>query len=254
MPLEYRWKDEIGGLVTQYNELLGKLRASLEERAKYEREGAWKEMAQQVAHEIKNPLTPLRLGIQQLEKAWKDSAPDFQSRIDRFSSTAIAQIDILSRIAEDFALLAEVRKPHLGNVRLSEVVAHSTGLYGEDKIVSEIDDVIVLGDRESLTRAFNNLVSNAIEASEDAENSKPVYIKSEPDGDFIVISIIDAGVGIAEDKLNRIFEPRFTTKKHGLGLGLAMVKSIVEQAKGKVEVHSRVGKGSTFSIKLLKGE
>jgi two-component system nitrogen regulation sensor histidine kinase NtrY len=254
LPLEYRWQDEIGGLVTQYNELLEKLRASLEERAKYEREGAWKEMAQQVAHEIKNPLTPLRLGIQQLEKAWIDEAPGFSSRIEKFSSTALAQIDILSSIAEDFALLAEVRTPNLKSVSISDIVSNAAGLYGTDKVVVEVENLNVLGDSENLIRVFNNLILNAIEATDESGSIDPVFIRSVSGSEHHVITVTDSGVGISEDQLSRIFEPRFTTKKHGLGLGLAMVKSIVEQANGEVTVKSIAGKGSVFSVKLLKGK
>ena len=137
--IDYKWKDDIGALVNEYNELLEKLRASLDTRAKLEREGAWKEMAQQVAHEIKNPLTPIRLGIQQLERAWKDGVPDFESRLSKFSNTAITQIDILSQISQDFAQLAEVRKPEFKTIDLSKAANSAAGLFGPDKVV--VDDV-----------------------------------------------------------------------------------------------------------------
>ena len=125
--VEHRWKDEVGELVDEYNELLSKLRESLIRRAKDEREGAWREMAQQVAHEIKNPLTPLRLGIQQLERAWNDKAEDFPDRLKKFSTTAISQIDVLASIAEDFALLAVVREAEIISVDLNDVVNKGQG-------------------------------------------------------------------------------------------------------------------------------
>lgn len=249
--LVYKFDDEIGELVLQYNELLHKLRSSLEERARYEREGAWKEMAQQVAHEIKNPLTPLRLGVQQLERAWGDDAPDFDKRLARFVSTALSQITVLSTIAEDFAHLAELRRPSLEPVSLSNVIKDAAGLYGE-RVTLDLQELEVQGDSKSLLRVFNNLISNAIHASDEAGTSEPVRITSREDGPNAVIEITDSGVGISSEGLQRIFEPRFTTKKHGLGLGLAMVKSMVEQLSGDVFATSKKGRGSTFTVKLLR--
>lgn len=252
--IEYRWNDEIGDLVSEYNELLENLRASLEERAKYEREGAWKEMAQQVAHEIKNPLTPIRLGIQQLEKAWQDGAPDFEERINKFSSTAIAQIDILAQIAQDFAQLAEVRTPVVSKIRLEQAVMNSAGMFGPEKVRIEGVNAEVIADMPSLVRLLNNLISNAVEASDEVGTTEPVVISAETKEEEVVIAVEDLGVGIAESELDRIFEPRFTTKNHGLGLGLAMVKSIAEQAGGRVWVKSQAGKGTTFYVSLPRGK
>ena len=252
--VDYLWKDEIGELVSEYNKLLKKLRFSLEERAKFERAGAWKEMAQQVAHEIKNPLTPIKLGVQQLERAWSDKVPDFEQRLKKFSSTAIAQIDILASISQDFAQLAESRKPRLESISLKKAVFNSAGLYGTDKIMTRELDFIVYADIEGLTRVFNNLISNAIEATKEAGTKERVFISAKEEDGKVVVEVADKGCGIDAEKLERIFEPRFTTKKHGLGLGLAMVKSIVEQASGSVSVRSEKGFGTAFYVKLHKGE
>ncbi len=252
--VEHRWKDEVGELVDEYNELLSKLRESLIRRAKDEREGAWREMAQQVAHEIKNPLTPLRLGIQQLERAWNDKAEDFPDRLKKFSTTAISQIDVLASIAEDFALLAVVREAEIISVDLNDVVNKAAGLYGEESVKVESTSQIILveGDKSRLIRAFNNLIANALDSMYDAKSKKPINIEISQDGDFAFVKVVDTGIGIPPEKLERIFEPRFTTKTHGLGLGLAMVKSIIEQSKGEVSVISKEGKGATFIVKLLK--
>jgi len=251
-PIDYKWKDEIGELVIQYNELLEKLRISIEERAKFEREGAWKEMAQQVAHEIKNPLTPLRLGIQQLEKSWNDDAPDFSERLKKFSRTAIDQIDILSGIASDFALLAEVRKPQLEKVSLLAAVKTSIGLYDSSTVTLNAEEISVKGDSSRLVRVFNNLISNAIDASLNEEKAQAIQVKVFEEGEYGVVEVRDFGVGIPQEKLNRIFEPHFTTKTHGQGLGLAMVKKIVEQASGEVSVVSMPQEGSTFTVRVPK--
>lgn len=252
--LEHRWNDEVGELVDQYNELLSKLRESLIRRAKDEREGAWREMAQQVAHEIKNPLTPLRLGIQQLERAWNDEVDDFPDRLKKFSTTAISQIDVLAAIAEDFALLAVVREAEIISVDLSDVVNKAAGLYGEESVMVKCTSkgIIVEGDESRLIRAFNNLIANALDSMYDAKSKEPIKVEISQEGNFALVKVIDTGIGIPHEKIDRIFEPRFTTKTHGLGLGLAMVKSIVEQSKGEVSVLSKEGKGATFIVKLLK--
>jgi two-component system nitrogen regulation sensor histidine kinase NtrY len=252
--LDHKWNDEVGELVDQYNELLSKLRESLIRRAKDEREGAWREMAQQVAHEIKNPLTPLKLGIQQLERAWNDKADDFPERLKRFSATAISQIDVLATIAEDFALLAVVREAEIISVDLNNVVNNAAHLYGEECVLveSQSHKILVEGDASRLMRAFNNLIANALDSMYDAKSNEPIKVEITEGEDFAIVKVIDTGIGIPPEKLERIFEPRFTTKTHGLGLGLAMVKSIVEQSKGEVSVLSTEGKGATFTIKLLK--
>jgi nitrogen fixation/metabolism regulation signal transduction histidine kinase len=252
--LDHRWNDEVGELVDQYNELLSKLRESLIRRAKDEREGAWREMAQQVAHEIKNPLTPLRLGIQQLERAWNDGVDDFPTRLERFTSTALSQIDVLAAIAEDFALLAVVREAEIVSVDLSDVVNKAAGLYGEENVTvdEKTKGLYVEGDSSRLIRAFNNLIANALDSIYEADSKTPIRVEISEEGRHAVVKVIDQGTGIPTQKLDRIFEPRFTTKTHGLGLGLAMVKSIVEQSNGDVSVESKEGKGATFIIKLLQ--
>ena len=252
--LDHKWSDEVGELVDQYNELLSKLRESLIRRAKDEREGAWREMAQQVAHEIKNPLTPLKLGIQQLERAWDDKADDFPDRLKRFSTTAISQIDVLATIAEDFALLAVVREAQIISVDLNDVVNKAADLYGEENVIveSKSQNIFVEGDESRLIRAFNNLIANALDSMYEAKSKKSIKVEILEEGSFAIVKVIDTGIGIPSEKLERIFEPRFTTKTHGLGLGLAMVKSIVEQSKGEVSVLSKEGQGATFTIKLLK--
>ncbi len=249
--LESRWKDEVGTLVHSYNTLLQQLQESMESRALLEREGAWREMAQQVAHEIKNPLTPMRLGAQHLERAWADEADDFEDRLKRYTNTTIQQIDTLSHIAEGFALLATDGAVEPQQVELGEFLEDVTGLHAERNVKLVHQDGIqvwVWADKTRLVRAFNNLIRNALESKSDGDVE--VIVTLGVQGDRASVTVADNGEGIDPERMTRIFEPKFTTKTHGLGLGLAMVRAIVQGAKGKVAVQSKEGEGTEFEVRL----
>jgi two-component system, NtrC family, nitrogen regulation sensor histidine kinase NtrY len=249
--LEYRWKDEIGTLVQSYNELLKQLEESMNARASLEREGAWREMAQQVAHEIKNPLTPLKLGAQHLNRAWEDGALDFEERLKRYTQTTVQQIDALSQIAEGFALLATDGKAAPVYLDLRHLLQDVAYLHESEGVRIEVPEgsVTVLADRTRLMRAFNNLVRNALESNGGKAVSVQVRLDVSTPG-WARVQVEDNGAGIEAGRLERIFEPKFTTKTHGLGLGLAMVKAIVKGAKGKISVESSPGSGSVFTVLL----
>ena len=248
--LRYAGNDEIGRLVAAYNRLLEELSDSLSERGKLEREGAWREMAQQVAHEIKNPLTPMKLGAQHLLRAWRDKAPDFDERIVRHTNTTMGQIDALSHIAEGFASLANDGLAQPVEIRVQALVEDVAFGYQGQGVTVEVgpEEACVLADKNRLFRALNNLVKNAVESRDDGRAEVRVSVTAS--ADEVCISVADNGVGIAPDRLERIFEPRFTTKSHGLGLGLAMVRAIVKGAKGSLHVASTVGEGSVFEVRL----
>ena len=248
--LEYRWKDEIGALVHSYNALLKRLEESMNAQALLEREGAWREMAQQVAHEIKNPLTPMKLGAQHVQRAWDDNAPDFDQRLKRYVQTTVQQIDSLTHIAEGFAMLAtdgQSQPKVLNMVNLLEDVVYLHEAHGV-KLISNPSALPVFADKTRLTRAFNNLVQNALESRPNHPVQVEVHVKKE--GSMLVVEVCDDGLGIEPERIARIFEPRFTTKTHGLGLGLAMVRAIVQGAKGSIDVKSELDKGSTFKVTL----
>jgi signal transduction histidine kinase len=249
--LESRWKDEVGTLVQSYNSLLEQLQESMESRALLEREGAWREMAQQVAHEIKNPLTPMRLGAQHLERAWADGAGDFAERLKRYTNTTVQQIDALSHIAEGFALLATDGAVEPQQVELGALLEDVTGLHAEPHVTwsrEEGAEAWVWADKTRLVRAFNNLIQNALESKSDGAVDVSVALRVQ--GNVASVTVSDNGDGIDVERMARIFEPKFTTKTHGLGLGLAMVRAIVQGAKGEVTVQSKEREGTEFEVRL----
>lgn len=253
LPIAYQQSDAIGGLVEEYNTLLRHLQKTIGELAQKEREGAWRLMAMQVAHEIKNPLTPIKLGVQQLERSWVDQSPDFDARLKRFCKTASTQIDVLAEIAQDFSLLADIGIQDLEPVNLSKVVEEVTGLFqiGDDHIQWEVegfgDHVVVRGSMPHLLRVFNNLISNAVHAMVDQPN-KVIRIVCESRNEGWQITVQDNGSGIEESQLEQVFQPHFTLKKGGAGLGLTITRSVVNQLGGSIYVSRIQGVWTEFIL------
>ena len=254
-PIEYNRTDAIGELVDQYNALLKQLQNAVEELAKREREGAWRMMAMQVAHEIKNPLTPIKLGAQQLERAWTDQREDFDERLRRYTRVVVEQIDILAEISQDFSMLAAVGLGERQPVDLKEALSEVIELYrlSHPRVSWTLelpsDAVIMQGSKQHLTRALNNLISNATDATK--ETDSPVIAASIACvNGRAILKVSDNGVGIEPDRIEAIFQPRFTLKKHGTGLGLTITQSIIHQHGGTISVLSDVGSGATFTLSL----
>lgn len=246
--------DEIGELVQEYNKMVAKLGESAAALAKSEREGAWREMARQVAHEIKNPLTPMKLSIQYLQKAINNNQENVKELTASVANTLVEQIDHLSKIAADFSQFANI-----GNVRaevfdLHDVISSLRDLYLSNQQVEFVwypvlEKVLINADKTQMNRLFTNLFTNAVEACRERENCR-IEVNEHKDAGQIVISIKDNGEGIAPEMQERIFVPNFTTKSSGTGLGLAMCKSIVEQAKGDIWFETKQGEGTTFFVRL----
>jgi signal transduction histidine kinase len=246
--------DEIGELVKEYNKMVAKLGESAIALAKSEREGAWREMARQVAHEIKNPLTPMKLSLQYLQKAINNNQPNVKELTSNVANTLVEQIDHLSKIAADFSQFANIGNTYIELFDLHDVIGSLKELYRPDhniefkwKPVNE--KVIVEADKTQMNRLFTNLFANAVEAC-DGNTICKIEVTEEQDNGSIHISIKDNGEGIAPEMQSRIFIPNFTTKSSGTGLGLAMCKSIVEQAKGKIWFETETEKGTTFHVEL----
>lgn len=253
---EITWNtnDEIGALVNEYNKMVKKLEDSAQALAKSEREGAWREMARQVAHEIKNPLTPMKLSIQYLQRAIEEKNPDMQALSQNVASTLVEQIDQLAKIASDFSQFANIGNVKMEVFDVSDLLTSLINLYNtNDKLnISWIkldQATLISADRSQINRLFTNLLQNAIEASMD-KNIVNISIREVVDANKLLISIRDEGVGIPEEKRDKIFTPNFTTKTSGTGLGLAMCKGIVEKANGKIWFETIDGEGTTFNVLL----
>ena len=257
IPLKYDRTDAIGELVDEYNALLEQLHAAIQELAKQEREGAWRMMAMQVAHEIKNPLTPIKLGAQQLERAWLDQRGDFDERLRRYTRVVVEQIDILAEISLDFSMLAAVGLETLEEVDWARTTKEVGALYEQSTpqiewrmSISEVP-VVIDGSKAHLTRAMNNLITNAIDAVANETNpSIAIGLEVSPEGKAL-LTVEDNGIGIPEDKQKEIFQPHFTSKEKGTGLGLFITDSIVRQLNGRITVRSFPGQGSVFGLEFL---
>ena len=254
-PIEWKENDEIGSLVSEYNRMIQELSKSADLLAKSERESAWREMAKQVAHEIKNPLTPMKLSVQHLQHTWQDHAPDMDQKMERLTKTIIEQIDTLSTIATEFSNFAKMPKANLEKINLQQIVINSIALfhdYTTVEIVFRNESSLepkVFADKEQLLRVFNNLIKNAIQSiPEDKKGLIEILLQSE--NKQISVSIKDNGSGINEDVVDKIFVPNFTTKTGGMGLGLAMVKNIIETANGRIWFETKNTYGTTFHVSL----
>lgn len=252
-PIQWSRHDEIGSLIKEYNKMIAALEESAGKLAKSERESAWREMAKQVAHEIKNPLTPLKLGVQLLDKSWKEKDPNFELKFQRFYKSFIEQIDSLATIASEFSNFAKMPDTKLERLLLVPVIEQSRDVFvNTDNVEIYISnltnkEVFVQGDKDQLLRSFNNLMKNAIEAATGKDKCL-VYVKISNDSDYVWVEVEDNGKGIDKELQEKIFVPNFTTKSSGTGLGLAFVKQAVENAGGIIHFKSSAEAGTTFYL------
>lgn len=251
--IEWQSNDEIGSLVKEYNKKVLDLEKSAKLLAKSERESAWREMAKQVAHEIKNPLTPMKLSIQHLERSVNNDSTELPERIKRTAKTLVEQIDTLTHIANEFSNFAKMPKTFEQQLNLIEVLENVIDLYKNEQveIIFEnqcTNDAILFADKDQLNRLFTNLIKNAIQAFPNNKMGKIEIVTSCKKNNYI-ITITDNGSGIPDEYKEKIFTPNFTTKSTGMGLGLAMVKNIVENLNGTIGFTTS-SKGTSFKIEL----
>jgi two-component system nitrogen regulation sensor histidine kinase NtrY len=251
MPLSFQSSDEIGQLVLHYNFMVKELEMSSEKLAKTQKEFAWKEMAKQVAHEIKNPLTPMKLNIQMFERKVKQDDPDFQLKMKKFTSSLIKQIDTLAHISSAFSDFARMPSSNKEELNLSEIVENTISFFDPlSSGILKLDKAcFVFADHDQIVRVLNNLLNNAIEAVSDDETPL-VTVSLEKGDNKVLLQVTDNGVGIPLEQQEKIFEPNFTTKTSGTGLGLAIVKRIIDDLNGHIYFESVLNKGTTFYISL----
>ena len=252
--IDWKRNDEIGDLVKEYNKMVSKLDDSALALAKSEREGAWREMARQVAHEIKNPLTPMKLSLQYLQKSIASKSPNVEELTANVAKTLVEQIEHLNQIAGEFSQFANIGNPTNEIFELNEVIKQVTLLHAVDdrtQIDLHVDDkpVMIHADRTHINRLFTNLILNAMQATP-ADRNVRINIDEIVTENTVLIKVKDNGSGINEALQSKIFTPNFTTKTSGTGLGLAMSKGIVEQAKGKIWFETEAGVGTTFFVEL----
>ncbi|MEP7142486.1 MAG: HAMP domain-containing sensor histidine kinase [Ferruginibacter sp.] len=253
---EITWnrRDEIGELVKEYNKMVAKLDNSAAALAKSEREGAWREMARQVAHEIKNPLTPMKLSLQYLQRAIDGNNSNVYELTKSVARTLVEQIDHLSQIAGEFSQFANIGNPRNEVFDLNESLKLLTQLHSiEDNLEltwKPVNGVVMVdADRTHINRLFTNLIQNAMQAVPDGKRVN-IVMEEKLSERSVLVTVQDNGSGIPSEVRSRIFTPNFTTKTSGTGLGLAMCKGIVEESKGNIWFQTTIGLGTTFFVEL----
>ncbi|MGZ5273953.1 MAG: ATP-binding protein [Kaistella sp.] len=250
-PIKYYHNDELNQLVKAYNKMILQIQEQKQRLSFKEKEEAWREMAKQVAHEVKNPLTPMKLTIQNFERKFDPADPDIRNKVKHLSRTLVDQIDLVATVASAFSQFAQLPEKNNEIFDLNKEIKNIINVFSDEKIYfhSNKDIIMVEMDKIYLSRIITNLVANARQAKhEDRDNI--INLDVELRQKRVIITVHDNGTGIPEELYDRIFEPNFTSKSSGTGLGLTMVRKMVEDYKGKISVKSEDDKGSTFTISL----
>ncbi len=253
--LDENTTQEISNLVLAYNGMIDELESSAAQLAANEREAAWREMAKQVAHEIKNPLTPMRLTVQSFQRKFDPSHADIHEKLEEYSNTLIQQIDTMSSIASAFSTYADMPAQQDETLNLVRITKLTLDIFNEDYIYfsSEEEEIISKFDRTQLIRVVTNLIKNSMQAIQQNRPENPrIDVRVYAENNWAYITVEDNGMGISEENRDKVFEPKFTTKSSGMGLGLAMVKNIMETYGGNISFESIVGKGTKFKVAIPK--
>ncbi len=251
----YNKNDELGGLIREYNRKVDELSESANKLAQSERETAWREMAKQIAHEIKNPLTPMKLSVQYLERAYDKKDENWEATYRKVSKNLIEQIDVLSGIASEFSNFAKMPASKKEAISLIDLINNTVSLYDnlyEVKFYTEFNinsKGLINADKEQMVRVFNNLIKNSIQAIPDHREGKIIITVNENEKTYIV-KVIDNGNGIPEAMQVKIFQPNFTTKSSGMGLGLSMVKNMLISNNATIRFETEENVGTEFIMEI----
>ncbi len=250
-PIRYYKNDELNALARAYNRMILQIQDQKERLRFKASEEAWREMAKQVAHEVKNPLTPMKLTIQNFERKFDPEDPNIRERVKQMSKTMVDQIDLIATVASAFSEFAKLPEKHNEVINLNLEVEDILRVFNDESVFMHANknNIMISMDKIYLSRIITNLVTNAKQA-ESEDRKLIVNVDIEQHQRRVMISVQDNGVGILENMYERIFEPNFTSKNSGMGLGLSMVRKMVEDYKGEITVKSEVGKGTTFIITL----
>ena len=253
--IHYQAKDEIGALVREYNHKVDELAESAELLARSERESAWREMAKQIAHEIKNPLTPMKLNIQYLQRAKEEGNEHYDDFFERVTRNLIEQIDTLSGIATEFSNFAQIPKAKNEFFNLIEVIENICSLFEPNQNLqftiekNQQSNISIFADKEQFSRAILNLIKNGIQAIP-ADQIGEIRISVKKEKSIALLAISDNGAGISPEAEENLFQPNFTTKTSGMGLGLSIVKNIINNFGGKIWYTTKLNEGTTFYIEI----
>ena len=256
-PIEYCSDDEIGVLVNEYNKMLIKLDESKEALARNEKESAWREMAKQVAHEIKNPLTPMKLSLQHLQRVLELYDTPINTKAKYSIKMLLEQVDILSDIVTSFSSVALMPLPKEEKFEISAILRQLINLHKHDgglNITYEIPkgEFYVFGDSKLIVRVFTNLFLNGVQAVS-SDKTAEIFIKlSEYSSLKILVEIKDNGIGIPEEIQDKVFKPNYSTKHTGSGIGLAIAKRGIEHAGGNIWFETKINIGTSFFIEMNK--
>jgi two-component system nitrogen regulation sensor histidine kinase NtrY len=254
--INWHTPDEIGDLVNQYNIMVDTLAQSADTLAQNERNEAWREMAKQIAHEIKNPLTPMKLNLQQLQKAYQDNHPKKEEIMAKVSRVLVEQIDALANLATEFSNFAKMPESKREIINVCALLDDIKTLFDSDeniniKYIKNTEDIYIFADADEIKRVFTNLIKNAIQAiPEDRKGIIEISSLTNKNLNLAEITVKDNGDGIPKELEDKIFVPNFSTKNSGMGLGLAMVKKIIENNGGAIRYESKLNTGTIFYIEL----
>lgn len=252
--IEWDGNDEIANLIQEYNQMIDQLQDNAELLAHTERDSAWREMSKQVAHEIKNPLTPMKLSLQHLERSIINKRENIEELTLKMCNTLMNQVENLRQIAEEFSNFGSLPKTNNEKILLNDIVETIHDLFRkrddmEIKLIEPIDDIRVYADKNHLVRILNNLVKNSIQAIP-TDRKGEIELKLWKDGTKAIIRVRDNGIGISDEMQSYIFKPKFTTKSSGSGLGLAIAANMVDSIGGSIYFKSVENKGTDFFVEL----